>query len=653
MYPCINTAVPGSTEMGDGQFHSPSSIAIDDNLNSNIRGIYVADSENSRIEKFDTNGHFITKWGRYGIGDGEFKIASGIAVDPLGNFVYVADSGYNRVEEFDSNGHFITTWGSLGSDNGQFDVPLKVAVNPLDSSVYVADSRNARIQKFTANGTFVTTWGSGCNILNGAGCIVPNANLSRGDGQFNDVGGISFDPTGSFVYVADSDNNRIQVFAANDIFNIKKINLIQNALPLVFPSSPQLVISKNNVFVAWQMYDATKNNVYILLKRSTDGGSSFTSALNLANNTRSGYQIAVSGNNVYVVWQQLQGSDLFFRRSTDGGVKFGNATALSNSTEFPDYNYIPQLTAIGNNVYVAWVQRVHNTPLLQVLFRSSNNDGGSFGNTVSVYKSTLQYMYPNLAASGNNVYLGWNRDGDACLLASRNNVYVAWTESTQGNDSLSLSRSIDNGSSFEHPIILNKYINIRHGNPDTNSIFYSRSEDNGSSFSIPINLTDTSGVSDSPHIYVSGNNVYLLWQENSFPLKNSFLFNKNAIFLAISKNRGSLFDKPMNVSGVKPCCSNNRYSNPQLFTSSRNVYVTWLDAKNGTSWYGIYFRKSMNNGIDFGSIINLNNGNGYTISMQLKGSVNNVYIVWDTFQTPLGPGLNTRPQGLFFSRVEN
>lgn len=43
MYPCINTAVPGSTEMGDGQFHSPSSIAIDDNLNSNIRGIYVAD----------------------------------------------------------------------------------------------------------------------------------------------------------------------------------------------------------------------------------------------------------------------------------------------------------------------------------------------------------------------------------------------------------------------------------------------------------------------------------------------------------------------------------------------------------------------------------------------------------------------------------
>lgn len=81
--------------------------------------------------------------------------------------------------------------------------------------------------------------------------------------------------------------------------------------------------------------------------------------------------------------------------------------------------------------------------------------------------------------------------------------------------------------------------------------------------------------------------------------------------------------------------------------------MTWLDAKNGTSWYGIYFRKSMNNGIDFGSIINLNNGNGYTISMQLKGSVNNVYIVWDTFQTPLGPGLNTRPQGLFFSRVEN
>ena len=35
---------------------------------------------------------------------------SGVAVDTSGN-VYVADSGNNRIQKFDSNGTYITQWG--------------------------------------------------------------------------------------------------------------------------------------------------------------------------------------------------------------------------------------------------------------------------------------------------------------------------------------------------------------------------------------------------------------------------------------------------------------------------------------------------------------------------------------------------------------
>ena len=46
-----------------------------------------------------------------GTGDGQFKTPSGIAVDSSDN-VYVTDGGNNRIQKFDSNGKFITKWGS-------------------------------------------------------------------------------------------------------------------------------------------------------------------------------------------------------------------------------------------------------------------------------------------------------------------------------------------------------------------------------------------------------------------------------------------------------------------------------------------------------------------------------------------------------------
>ncbi len=75
--------------------------------------MYV-DQGNNRIQKFDSNGKFITKWGSLGNGNGQFNGTGGIATDASTGNVYVGDSDNNRVEKFDSNGKFITKWGSLG-----------------------------------------------------------------------------------------------------------------------------------------------------------------------------------------------------------------------------------------------------------------------------------------------------------------------------------------------------------------------------------------------------------------------------------------------------------------------------------------------------------------------------------------------------------
>src|SRR5438876_663229 len=92
----------------------------------------------------------ITKWGSQGTGNGQFKNPSYVAVDSSGN-VYVADSGNNRIQKFNSDGTFITKWGSTGTADGQFRGPDGFAIDS-SGNVYVADYGNNRIQVFAPKG---------------------------------------------------------------------------------------------------------------------------------------------------------------------------------------------------------------------------------------------------------------------------------------------------------------------------------------------------------------------------------------------------------------------------------------------------------------------------------------------------------------------
>ncbi|MGB8024915.1 MAG: SMP-30/gluconolactonase/LRE family protein [Nitrososphaeraceae archaeon] len=78
--------------------------------------LYVVDAGNDRIQKFDSNGNYITKWGTTGSGDGQLSRPIGMAIDSSGN-IYVCDSSNNRIQKFDSNGNYITKW-SVGSPAG-------------------------------------------------------------------------------------------------------------------------------------------------------------------------------------------------------------------------------------------------------------------------------------------------------------------------------------------------------------------------------------------------------------------------------------------------------------------------------------------------------------------------------------------------------
>ncbi len=227
----------GSNGTDKGQFKVPGEIAID----PSSRVVYVVDTDNDRIQKFDSNGNFITTWGSHckmrtqdgcidpdgsgplQKGDGQFDHPGDVALDSSGEILYVTDSRNSRIQKFDSNGNFITKWGTPGASDGQFSFPTGVSVDYLGRNIYVADSKNDRIQKFDSNGNFITTWGSHCDFKTGTECIDPDGSgpLQKGDGQFNAPRGVFVDSTGKLVYAVDITNDRIQKFDSNGKFITK------------------------------------------------------------------------------------------------------------------------------------------------------------------------------------------------------------------------------------------------------------------------------------------------------------------------------------------------------------------------------------------------------------------------------------------------
>ena len=224
----------GGLGNGAGLFNTPSAVATD----TAGQAVYVADTNNDRVQKFDLTGGFLRSWGGPGNDDGELSSPTDVTVAPDGT-VYVADTNNSRIQRFDSLGRFLTKWGSRGSGDGQFSQPVGVAVDAT-GAVYVSDRGNTRIQKFDPTGNFLTKWGSSGSatgqLLSPEGIAIgENTNVFVADSRrdrvikFNSVGDLItefgsrgtgpgeftrpfdvFVEGGGDIFVADTGRNRIQ-----------------------------------------------------------------------------------------------------------------------------------------------------------------------------------------------------------------------------------------------------------------------------------------------------------------------------------------------------------------------------------------------------------------------------------------------------------
>lgn len=201
---------------GRGQFNQPIGVAVAPDPSGMI---YVVDSGNRRVERFAADGSFIGVWGgeEGGLGLGSLETSTG-ALGPTGitvgedGLVYLADTWNHRVAILNANGDVIRELGIDPATVGEpvaadtTDDPALVTTKPglffgpravavTDEEIYVVDTGNERVQVFAKDGTFRRAWGG----------------KGSGPGQLIEPVGIAIGPDGR-IYVADSGNGRISVF---------------------------------------------------------------------------------------------------------------------------------------------------------------------------------------------------------------------------------------------------------------------------------------------------------------------------------------------------------------------------------------------------------------------------------------------------------
>ncbi|MBK8452865.1 MAG: 6-bladed beta-propeller [Thiofilum sp.] len=181
----------------NGTLNFPHDIAVDSSGN-----MYVSDTDNHRVQKFNANGQFVSNWGQYGEGLGDFWYPLGLAIDTNNN-IYVADSYNHRIQKFTNTGVFIASYGEYGSNNGQFKYPEDVALDNV-GNIYVVDTDNNRIQKLNSNGVYITKWGSS----------------GSNNSQFSLARQVALDIYNN-VYVVEEGNHRVQKFTSSGSFLAK------------------------------------------------------------------------------------------------------------------------------------------------------------------------------------------------------------------------------------------------------------------------------------------------------------------------------------------------------------------------------------------------------------------------------------------------
>lgn len=169
--------------------------------------VYVFNRGNHPMTVFDRDGNFLRAWG-----EGVYPRAHGVHMGP-DDSIWLTDDGDHTVRKCDLHGKVLLQLGTPGKPSPfmsgkPFHRCCHTAHSP-QGDIYVADGYgNACVHKYSPDGKLLKSWGE----------------PGSGPGQFNITHNITCDADG-WVYVADRESHRIQVFDGNGRYETQWNNL--------------------------------------------------------------------------------------------------------------------------------------------------------------------------------------------------------------------------------------------------------------------------------------------------------------------------------------------------------------------------------------------------------------------------------------------
>lgn len=428
----------------NSEIYRPQGVVAD-----GLGNVYVLDPQSHRVQVFDAAGHFLRTWGTIGNGPGTFFTPSGIAIDSQRR-MYIADG--NRVQQLDSTGQSLATWGEDGStrpnsfrtaravavdindnlyvlDSSEGDTPsvrkrtpagiwsivyatsygsgpsqLKAARGIAvsnDGTMYISDAGNHKILVVDANGTYRTFWGTS------------NGQPGIGGAEFNQPNGVAVDPQG-FVYVADSQNNRVQKLTSTGVFvqqwgetSVAGSDTNHFIVPVALS-----IGSNGSIYVA----DYYNNRILIIGAGSISSLTSLGSAAPTQLIGPQGVALDEQQSLLYMVNTGV-GTLLRSRLTGDGAIASTQKVDIVGSTQFA----IPRDVAIDTdgNIYVTDAGYLHdrvvkldsNGDFMQE-WDAGNSGIGSLNDPYGIAVDTS--VTPNtiyVADNGNNRVVKFTNDG--------------------------------------------------------------------------------------------------------------------------------------------------------------------------------------------------------------------------------------------------
>ena len=218
----------GWGKLPDGwSFKEAAAVGVDSKDN-----VYVFNRGEHPVIIFDREGNFLSSWG-----EGVFPRAHGVSMGP-DDTIFLTDDGDHTMRHCTLDGKVLMTLGISGKpapfmSGDPFNRCTHLAIAPSNGDFFISDVYgNARVHKYSPDGKLLLSWGES----------------GTGPGQFNIAHNIATDKDG-WVYVADRENQRMQVFDRNGKFETQWINMAKPCGLFIDQSSELVYVGELGVAI--------------------------------------------------------------------------------------------------------------------------------------------------------------------------------------------------------------------------------------------------------------------------------------------------------------------------------------------------------------------------------------------------------------------